>query len=80
MKPATPFQKMRERRIERERLAREVSKAEARVDQGLCTGNLDALRAGVKPPNPLASNYQECLQMFAKLSQPRRPRYVPPDL
>lgn len=75
MKPATPFQKMRERRIEREQLVREVAKAEARVDKGLCSGNLEALRAGLKPPHPLASNYQECLQVFSKLTRPPYPSY-----
>lgn len=65
MKPATLFQKMRERRVERERLAREVATADLRS----CEVNLMAALAGFRPPHRTTSNYQECLQMFATFRQ-----------
>lgn len=75
MKPATPFQKMRERRIERERLDREVARAEAALDRRLCEGNLNCLLNMVSPQHKRASNYQECLKAFAAIRLPKRPEW-----
>ncbi|MCT6719447.1 hypothetical protein [Acidovorax sp. K2F] len=75
MKPATQFQKMRERRIERERLARELARAEAALDQRLCESNLNCLLQLVKPQHPRASNYQECIKAFAAMRLPMRPEW-----
>lgn len=67
MKPATPFQKMRERRIEREQKEREVAAAAAVRNRLACQENLEAVRSMAMPPHKQASNYQECMKVFANV-------------
>ncbi|AFU45450.1 hypothetical protein C380_08740 [Acidovorax sp. KKS102] len=76
MKPATPFQKMRERRIAREQLAREVAMAEVTADLRGCEVNWRAALLGLEPPHRSASNYQECLEVFATAQKKVKPQPV----